>query len=82
MSEILAVCVPQVFYVASFLYTVNYTWHLYRDLKVKYNQSLNRMPPTVSRTDIQQPLGTETYLGGSGGVWEAHTRQQTLPQGL
>uniref|UniRef100_A0A8B9VFL0 Transmembrane protein 116 n=1 Tax=Anas zonorhyncha TaxID=75864 RepID=A0A8B9VFL0_9AVES len=37
----------QVFYVASFLYTVNYTWHLYRDLKVKYNQSLNRMPPTV-----------------------------------
>nr|XP_056715085.1 transmembrane protein 116 [Euleptes europaea] len=29
----------QVFYVASFLYTVNYTWHLYVDLKVKYNQS-------------------------------------------
>uniref|UniRef100_A0A8B9DTF7 Transmembrane protein 116 n=1 Tax=Anser cygnoides TaxID=8845 RepID=A0A8B9DTF7_ANSCY len=45
--EILAVCVPQVFYVASFLYTVNYTWHLYRDLKMKYNQNLNRMPPTV-----------------------------------
>lgn len=67
---------------ASFLYTVNYTWHLYRDLKVKYNQSLNRMPPTVSRSDIQQPLGTETYLGGSGGVLEEHTRQQTLPQGL
>uniref|UniRef100_A0A8B9CS89 Transmembrane protein 116 n=1 Tax=Anser brachyrhynchus TaxID=132585 RepID=A0A8B9CS89_9AVES len=37
----------QVFYVASFLYTVNYTWHLYRDLKMKYNQNLNRMPPTV-----------------------------------
>ncbi|XP_054852470.1 transmembrane protein 116 [Eublepharis macularius] len=30
----------QVIYVASFLYTVNYTWHLYMDLKVKYNQSL------------------------------------------
>uniref|UniRef100_A0A8V1AC22 Transmembrane protein 116 n=1 Tax=Gallus gallus TaxID=9031 RepID=A0A8V1AC22_CHICK len=38
----------QVFYVASFLYTANYTWHLYMDLKVKYNQNLNRMPPTVA----------------------------------
>ncbi|NXG26121.1 TM116 protein, partial [Grallaria varia] len=37
----------QVFYVASFLYTVNYTWHLYMDLKVKYNQNLFRMPPQV-----------------------------------
>ncbi|KAM6318148.1 transmembrane protein 116 [Podargus strigoides] len=37
----------QVFYVASFLYTVNYTWHLYMDLKVKYNQNLHRMPPQV-----------------------------------
>lgn len=33
---------------ASFLYTANYTWHLYMDLKVKYNQNLNRMPPTVA----------------------------------
>ncbi|NXK91575.1 TM116 protein, partial [Formicarius rufipectus] len=37
----------QVFYVASFLYTVNYTWHLYVDLKVKYNQHLLRVPPQV-----------------------------------
>jgi len=48
-----------VFYVASFLYTANYTWHLYMDLKVKYNQNLNRMPPTVSRIDTLQLLGTE-----------------------
>ncbi|XP_021269070.1 transmembrane protein 116 isoform X1 [Numida meleagris] len=38
----------QVFYVASFLYTANYTWHLYMDLKMKYNQNLNRMTPTVA----------------------------------
>ncbi|NWV24529.1 TM116 protein, partial [Origma solitaria] len=37
----------QIFYVASFLYTVNYTWHLYVDLKVKYNQNLFRVPPQV-----------------------------------
>ncbi|NXT36360.1 TM116 protein, partial [Pelecanoides urinatrix] len=41
----------QIFFVASFLYTVNYTWHLYMDLKVKYNQNLHRMPPQVSGTD-------------------------------
>uniref|UniRef100_A0A672U7F0 Transmembrane protein 116 n=1 Tax=Strigops habroptila TaxID=2489341 RepID=A0A672U7F0_STRHB len=34
----------QIFYVASFLYTVNYTWHLYMDLKMKYNQNLFRIP--------------------------------------
>ncbi|KAK2522837.1 Tmem116 [Columba guinea] len=37
----------QIFYVASFLYTVNYTWHLYMDLRMKYNQNLHRMPPQV-----------------------------------
>ncbi|NXN96086.1 TM116 protein, partial [Rhinopomastus cyanomelas] len=37
----------QIFYVASFLYTVNYTWHLYMDLKTKYNQNLFRMPSQV-----------------------------------
>ncbi|KAJ7420148.1 transmembrane protein 116 [Willisornis vidua] len=37
----------QIFYVASFLYTVNYTWHLYMDLKVKYNQNLFRVPLQV-----------------------------------
>ncbi|NWR91387.1 TM116 protein, partial [Furnarius figulus] len=37
----------QIFYVASFLYTVNYTWHLYMDLKVKYNQNLFRVPSQV-----------------------------------
>ncbi|KAH0625640.1 hypothetical protein JD844_015230 [Phrynosoma platyrhinos] len=34
----------QIFYIASFLYTVNYTWHLYTDLKVKYNQNLHSQP--------------------------------------
>uniref|UniRef100_A0A8D0F5M7 Transmembrane protein 116 n=1 Tax=Strix occidentalis caurina TaxID=311401 RepID=A0A8D0F5M7_STROC len=37
----------QIFYVASFLYTVNYTWHLYMDLKMKYNQNLFRICATV-----------------------------------
>ncbi|NWX85937.1 TM116 protein, partial [Nothoprocta pentlandii] len=37
----------QIFYVASFLYTVNYTWHLYVDLKMKYNQNLYRTSPLV-----------------------------------
>uniref|UniRef100_A0A8C0HJS4 Transmembrane protein 116 n=1 Tax=Chelonoidis abingdonii TaxID=106734 RepID=A0A8C0HJS4_CHEAB len=40
----------QIFYVASFLYTVNYTWHLYMDLKVKYSQNLYSMSPLVSAT--------------------------------
>uniref|UniRef100_A0A670ZRW0 Transmembrane protein 116 n=1 Tax=Pseudonaja textilis TaxID=8673 RepID=A0A670ZRW0_PSETE len=31
----------QIFYVASFLYTVNYTWQLYMDLKGKFNQHLH-----------------------------------------
>ncbi|NWW81534.1 TM116 protein, partial [Climacteris rufus] len=39
----------QVFYVASFLYTVNYTWHLYMDLKVKYNQNLFRQTQAVAK---------------------------------
>uniref|UniRef100_A0A8D0BYX0 Transmembrane protein 116 n=1 Tax=Salvator merianae TaxID=96440 RepID=A0A8D0BYX0_SALMN len=34
----------EVFYVASFLYTINYTWHLYADLKVKYEQNLQNRP--------------------------------------
>ncbi|NXX44216.1 TM116 protein, partial [Tricholaema leucomelas] len=42
----------QIFYMASFLYTVNYIWHLYMDLKMKYNQNLFRMPSQVSRTDM------------------------------
>lgn len=33
---------------ASFLYTINYTWHLYMDLKVKYSQNLHRMSSLVS----------------------------------
>lgn len=35
-----------------FPYTVNYTWHLYMDLKVKYNQNLFRVPPQVSGTGV------------------------------
>ncbi|XP_078010440.1 transmembrane protein 116 isoform X1 [Phascolarctos cinereus] len=30
----------QIFYISSFFYTVNFTWHLYMDLKVKYNQNI------------------------------------------
>ncbi|XP_043832182.1 transmembrane protein 116 isoform X1 [Dromiciops gliroides] len=30
----------QMFYISSFFYTVNYTWHLYMELKVKYNQNV------------------------------------------
>uniref|UniRef100_A0A670IS84 Transmembrane protein 116 n=1 Tax=Podarcis muralis TaxID=64176 RepID=A0A670IS84_PODMU len=37
----------EIFYVASFLYTVNYTWHLYIDLKMKYNQNLQNRPPQI-----------------------------------
>ncbi|EMP37132.1 hypothetical protein UY3_05663 [Chelonia mydas] len=37
----------QIFYLASFLYTVNYTRHLYVDLKVKYNQNLYSISPLV-----------------------------------
>ncbi|XP_063171508.1 transmembrane protein 116 isoform X2 [Candoia aspera] len=42
----------QIFYVASFLYTVNYTWQLYTDLKMKFNQRLhNQMPQILSYTN-------------------------------
>ncbi|XP_072456523.1 transmembrane protein 116 isoform X1 [Notamacropus eugenii] len=34
----------QIFYISSFLYTVNFTWHLYMDLKVKYNQNVYSVP--------------------------------------
>ncbi|XP_033015164.1 transmembrane protein 116 [Lacerta agilis] len=37
----------EIFYVASFLCTVNYTWHLYIDLKMKYNQNLQNRPPQI-----------------------------------
>ncbi|KAM3826147.1 transmembrane protein 116 [Vipera latastei] len=37
----------QIFYVASFLYTINYTWQLYMDLKGKFNQHLHSQRPQV-----------------------------------
>ncbi|XP_070806483.1 transmembrane protein 116 isoform X3 [Pituophis catenifer annectens] len=37
----------QIFYVASFLYTVNYTWQLYMDLKGKFNQHLHSQMPQM-----------------------------------
>ncbi|XP_038228628.1 transmembrane protein 116 isoform X3 [Dermochelys coriacea] len=37
----------QIFYLASFLYTVNYTRHLYMDLKVKYSQNLYSISPLI-----------------------------------
>ncbi|XP_074061858.1 transmembrane protein 116 isoform X2 [Macrotis lagotis] len=43
----------QVFYISSFLYTVNYTWHLYMDLKVKYNQNIY----LVSTVDYTSRVG-------------------------
>ncbi|XP_070618648.1 transmembrane protein 116 isoform X1 [Erythrolamprus reginae] len=39
----------QIFYIASFLYTVNYTWQLYMDLKGKFNQHLHSQMPQVSK---------------------------------
>ncbi|XP_060105434.1 transmembrane protein 116 [Heteronotia binoei] len=39
--------IGQVFYVSSFLYTVNYTWHLYMDLKAKYDQSRFSCSPQI-----------------------------------
>ncbi|XP_025916144.1 transmembrane protein 116 isoform X3 [Apteryx rowi] len=48
----------QIFYVASFLYTVNYTWHLYVDLKMKYNQNLYRTSPlTLQVVDYVSYIG-------------------------
>ncbi|ETE71636.1 Transmembrane protein, partial [Ophiophagus hannah] len=45
----------QIFYVASFLYTVNYTWQLYTDLKGKFHQHLHGQMP--------QMLSYSTHLG-------------------
>nr|XP_005996452.1 PREDICTED: transmembrane protein 116 isoform X2 [Latimeria chalumnae] len=39
----------QIFYVSSFLYTVNYTWCLYTDLKERYNQKLHSLSPLASK---------------------------------
>ncbi|XP_066116669.1 transmembrane protein 116 isoform X3 [Saccopteryx bilineata] len=30
---------PQIFYISSFLYTVNYIWYLYKELRMKHTQS-------------------------------------------
>lgn len=49
---------------ASFLYTANYTWHLYMDLKMKYNQNLNRMPSTVSRMIMHNSCWVLMYNWG------------------
>ncbi|XP_027717684.1 transmembrane protein 116 isoform X1 [Vombatus ursinus] len=43
----------QIFYISSFLYTVNFTWHLYMDLKVKYNQNIY----SASTTDYTSRVG-------------------------
>ncbi|XP_062941544.1 transmembrane protein 116 isoform X1 [Cynocephalus volans] len=39
--------VGQIFYISSFLYTVNYIWYLYRELRMKYNQSGQSTSPLV-----------------------------------
>ncbi|NWU90407.1 TM116 protein, partial [Upupa epops] len=53
----------QILYVASFLYTVNYTWHLYMDLKTKYNQNLFRMPSQV--VDYASCIGRVATISSS-----------------
>ncbi|XP_008057744.1 transmembrane protein 116 isoform X2 [Carlito syrichta] len=39
--------VGQIFYISSFLYTVNYIWYLCTELRMKYNQSGQSTPPLV-----------------------------------
>uniref|UniRef100_A0A8D0H1N4 Transmembrane protein 116 n=1 Tax=Sphenodon punctatus TaxID=8508 RepID=A0A8D0H1N4_SPHPU len=48
----------QIFYVASFLYTANYTCHLYLDLKVKYNQNMNMSPLVLSYAGCMGRIAT------------------------
>ncbi|XP_007490100.1 transmembrane protein 116 isoform X2 [Monodelphis domestica] len=48
----------QIFYISSFFYTVNYTWHLYMDLKVKYNQNVYR----ASTVDCTSRIGWITVV--------------------
>ncbi|XP_028913991.1 transmembrane protein 116 [Ornithorhynchus anatinus] len=45
----------QIFYISSFLYTVNYTWYLYMDLKMKYSQNIYSTSPQVG--DCTSRLG-------------------------
>ncbi|XP_045152770.1 transmembrane protein 116 isoform X3 [Echinops telfairi] len=37
--------VGQIFYISSFLYTVNYIWYLYTELRMKHNQSVQSSSP-------------------------------------
>lgn len=39
--------VGQIFYISSFLYTVNYIWYLYKELRMKHNQSGQSTFPLV-----------------------------------
>ncbi|XP_006894790.1 PREDICTED: transmembrane protein 116 [Elephantulus edwardii] len=39
--------VGQIFYISSFLYTVNYIWYLYTELRMKHNQSGQNTSPLV-----------------------------------
>lgn len=40
----------QIFYFSSILYTINYIWYLYTELRMKHNQSGQSTPPLVSLT--------------------------------
>ncbi|XP_032085909.1 transmembrane protein 116 isoform X1 [Thamnophis elegans] len=53
----------QIFYVASFLYTVNYTWQLYTDLRGKFNQHLHSQMPQM--TGYSNRLGRIVILFSS-----------------
>ncbi|XP_012586449.1 PREDICTED: transmembrane protein 116 [Condylura cristata] len=39
--------VGQIFYISSFFYTVNYIWYLYKELRLKHNQSGQNTSPQV-----------------------------------
>ncbi|KAB1255844.1 Transmembrane protein 116 [Camelus dromedarius] len=38
---------PEIFYISSFFYTVNYIWYLYKELRMKHNQNGHSIFPLV-----------------------------------
>ncbi|XP_070372176.1 transmembrane protein 116 isoform X3 [Equus asinus] len=42
---------PEIFYISSFLYTVNYIWYLYKELRMKHKQhGQSTFPPVIDYT--------------------------------
>lgn len=52
---------PQIFYVSSFFYTLNYVWVLYTGLKEKYHRWLNGLPAQVS-TRPKPPISPQNFF--------------------